>query len=65
MLGHGHPKARLYPLGMVWDEGRLVVDRLNGLMATEMTLLQLAVAGVLSKKAGKEFEKQINRITED
>jgi hypothetical protein len=44
---------------MLLDEHNLVVERLNGLEVTRATLLQLAVSSILSKKAGKEFDKHI------
>ena len=64
LLGHGHPQARLYPLGMLMDEASIVVRRANNGHVTQATLLQGAVSGVLSKKANKEFQKQINRLLE-
>lgn len=48
---------------MLLDEYNLVVERINGLEVTRATLLQLAVSSVLSKKAGKVFDKQIKRLT--
>lgn len=50
---------------MVWDETNLVVDRLNGQEATRAVLLQMAVSSVLSKEAGKKFDKMIKRMTEN
>jgi hypothetical protein len=49
----------------VWDEARLVAERLNGLEATRASLLKLAVSGVLSEEAGKEFAKTIKSLTEE
>lgn len=65
LLDHGHPEARRYTIGMVWDETNLVVDRLNGQEATRAVLLQMAVSSVLSKEAGKKFDKMIKRMTEN
>lgn len=48
---------------MVQDEARLVTERLDGLMATEALLVQLAVSSVLSKKAGALFKKTIEGMT--
>lgn len=47
------------------DEARLVVQRVNNGHVTTATLLQGAVSGVLSKKANKEFQKQIKRLLEN
>lgn len=65
LLDHGHPEARRYPVGMLMDEARLVVQRVNNGHVTTATLLQGAVSGVLSKKANKEFQKQIKRLLEN
>lgn len=64
LLDHGHPQARRYPLGTVMDEVSLVVHRVNNGHVTQATLLQGAVSGVLSKKANKEFQKQIAKLLE-
>jgi len=64
LLDHGHPLARLYPLGMMMDEASIVIRRINNGQVTQATLLQGAVSGVLSKKANKEFQKQISRLLE-
>lgn len=64
LLDHGHPLARQYPLGMMMDEASIVIRRVNNGHVTQATLLQGAVSGVLSKKANKEFQKQINRLLE-
>jgi hypothetical protein len=49
---------------MVWDEVRLVVERMNALEATRATLLHMAVSAVLSADAGKEFNKTLKHLTE-
>jgi hypothetical protein len=54
-----------YPVGMVWDEVSMVVDRLNGLEATRAVLLHLAVSAVLSKEAGDVFKKRIAMLNGD
>ncbi len=64
LLDHGHPESRRYPLGMLMDETLLVNRRVNNSHVTAATLLQGAVSGVLSKKANKDFQKQINRLLE-
>lgn len=50
---------------MVFDEVQLVVQRVNKRHATDATLLQLAVSGVLSKEGNKLFKKQIKALMED
>lgn len=44
------------------DEASLVVERVNNSHATQATLLQMAVSGVLSKKANKAFQEQIKSL---
>jgi hypothetical protein len=65
LIGHGHTQAHRYPVGMVWDEARLVVEHLNRLEATRALLLQMAVSSVLSEQAGEEFTKVIARLTKE
>ena len=40
----------------------MVTERRNRLIVTEATLLQSAVSSILSKKAGKAFEKSVGRL---
>ena len=62
LLSEGHRHAWSYPVGMIWDEVSLVVDRKNRDHATTAILLNLAVSAVLSEKAGKNFSKQIEKL---
>ena len=62
---HGHPEARRYPLPMLWKEAEIVRRRLNRDYATTAVLTQLAVAGLLSEKAGGAFREQIKKLTEE
>lgn len=54
-----------YPLGMIWDEVQLVTERLNGLEASRAVLTQLAVSSVISKEAGTEFRKAVDKLIGD
>lgn len=65
LLAHGHPDAASYPVGMVWDEAQIVVDRLNGMETTRAIMTQMAVASLLSAKGGKEFRKLIKGLNRD
>lgn len=47
---------------MLWDEASLVVERINALEITRSTLMQLAISSILSKKAGKEFDKRVSSL---
>lgn len=44
---------------MLLDEQNIVVERLNGLEVTRATLTRLGVSAILSKQAGREFDKNI------
>lgn len=63
-MSEGHTDAQYYPIGMVWDEARLAVERQNGHHATTAILTQLAVVSVLSKDGRKEFKKTIRRLND-
>lgn len=64
LLSAGHPDAYDYALGMLSDEASLVIERVNGQEATRATLLQVAVASVVSKDAGRLFRESIDRLTD-
>jgi len=61
-MSHGHTEAQRYPLGMVYDEANLVTERINTKIITEAELIKLAVLGILSKSARKQFSKLIKQI---
>lgn len=63
LLANGHPEAPHYPVHRVWEEAELVTARLNHTMVTEAILTQMAVASLLSKDSGREFQKLINSMT--
>lgn len=62
LLSEGHPDAPHYPIGMVWDEARLAVERINRFHATQAVLVQQAVSSILSKDGAKEFKKTITGL---
>lgn len=64
LLSEGHTDAQHYPIGMVWDEARIIVERQNGAHATTAILTQLAVVSVLSKEGQREFKKTIKRLND-
>lgn len=65
LLDHGHPLAWHYPIGRVWDEASLIVERLNGMALTQAILIQKAVSSLLSKEGAKDFTDTIKRLTPD
>jgi hypothetical protein len=64
LLDHGHSDARFYPLGMVWDEAEIVVERMNQEDASRTVLLQLAAASIISKEGGKLLKKTLKELTD-
>jgi len=65
LLDHGHPQARHYPVGMVWEEARLVVDRTNQQEASRTVLLHVAAAAVMSKKGHQALKKVLKELTSE
>lgn len=63
LLSEGHTDAHQYPLGMVWVEAELVVQRQNEMEATRAVLLRDAVSAVISKKGQNHFKKTIEKLT--
>lgn len=70
LLDHGHPRASFYPIWKVSAEAGIVVRRLNAQMATEISLLQMALSSIpnmsvkasATKKAAKELQKQLKGL---
>lgn len=48
---------------MVWEEAKIVVDRLNQEEASRTALLQLAGAAVMSKKGSELLQKVLKEMT--
>lgn len=54
---------------MVWEEAQLIVERVNGNLASEGTILQAAASvavaafGTEGKKAHREFVKLMERLS--
>ena len=63
-LANGHPQARFYPLGMLYDEATLISSRENNRIVTEASLFQLAVGSILSKDSAKEFTKRLTDLSD-
>lgn len=62
-MDHGHPDARLYPLGMVWEETTIVVDRINNEAASNTALLQIAGSAVMGKQGMQLLKKVLKELT--
>ena len=65
LIGNGHAGAAQYPLVKVYREAAVVEERMNSVSVTNAVLMQMAVASLLSKEAGKEFKKIIEKIGGD
>jgi hypothetical protein len=66
LLANGHPAASRYPIGQVFDEAKLVVERRNGELATLGLLVQAATATTsmgASKKTGEHFQDLIKGLS--
>jgi len=47
---------------MLQDEASIVTERVNSSLISEVTLFQLAVAGILDKKANKSFAATVKKL---
>ncbi|PZR90341.1 MAG: hypothetical protein DI537_19185 [Stutzerimonas stutzeri] len=72
LLAHGHADAQCYPVRMVWEEGFLVVERINQMLATETALMhQVITTGISAfgkdggKSAHASLMKSLKRLTGD
>ena len=63
LLANGHPDAPSYPIGRLWIEAEIVVDRINKHLADEALLTQLAVSTLMSESAGETFNDRIKDLT--
>lgn len=62
-MAEGHPQARLYPLGMLWEEMQIVVERKNSDAASEAALLHVVGTAVMSKKGLDNLKKVVKELT--
>lgn len=46
LLDHGHPQAFFYPVWLVSAEAELVAKRISAQMATQASLLQMAISTI-------------------
>lgn len=52
MLDAGHPEAWWYPLGMVWDESNMVLERQNQALIQQSILMQQVILSVIGGRSG-------------
>lgn len=69
LLAHGHPRANEYPVGLLWEESQLVVERVNRQQVTEAVILHQIMMTAVSafgkdggRRANKNFEKMIKEL---
>lgn len=68
LLANGHPEARDYPIGMVFDEASLVAERQNRQMASLGVIVQSATMTTgmgATKETAAEFVKLINGLNDE
>lgn len=61
-MSEGHSEARFYPLGMLAVEVEIARKRENGKLVSEVSLLRMAMASVMDKKAAREFKKELEKL---
>ena len=64
LLSEGHQHARNYPIAVVWNEARIVRQRLASRHKMESSLMQMVIGSVFDKKAGKQLANIIKRLDE-
>jgi len=60
LLANGHRDAQEYPVGLVFEESQLAVDRINGMLATEATILHAVMATAVSAFGKKGSAQKAN-----
>lgn len=61
-MDHGHLRAREYPIGMVWEEVRIVVDRMRSDNAMRAILMRAAISATKTEDAASAFDKMIGEL---
>ena len=69
LLEHGHPFAWRYPLWMVFDEAQIVTSRLNMQMASQISLIQMALSSIpnemIKPAATKKAASQLTKVLKE
>jgi hypothetical protein len=55
LLDHGHPEASSYPLGRVYDEAEMIIERLN--VTTVTTFLAFRTAYISARAEPAQAQK--------
>jgi uncharacterized protein HemY len=51
-----------YPIGRVWEEAELIVQRLNQQAASNTSLMRIAVGAVISKEGAQLLDKVLKEL---
>jgi len=62
-LESGHSAARRYPLATVWTEAGIIRERRADRCRLDAAVMQLCIASVITKEAGKELQRFIAGLT--
>ncbi len=67
LLEHGHANAEHYPVGKVWEENQLVVERINRAHATNATILHSVMTAAVASfgKKGREASKALTELIKE
>ena len=64
LLSEGHVSARDYPVAVVWSEARIVRQRQAARRKQDTALMQMTLASMFDKAAGKRLAKLLKRMDE-
>lgn len=62
MLAEGHPHARAYPLGTLWEEARIARRRHAERATTDAVLVHAAVLAMWSKEGAAHFRDVLEEV---
>lgn len=62
LLANGHANANFYPIGRVWYECQIIRERVNGMLATEATLMHSVISAVISPKKDSGARTFLRRL---
>jgi len=61
-LANGHSDAFHYPLGRLFDESNIVLERDHGQMRVDAVLAQHAFGAVMSKRGGSSLRTFLKKL---
>lgn len=60
-MAHGHPDAWGYPIGHLWQEASIVIERIDGERAMTAQMFQLAISAIPSLGITPESTKDAQK----